>query len=84
MPQIVRDYLSNLTGDSKSLFSSQGELTPTEETRRLAFVLVGQERLHLLDQQSYIHNSMFRSVNACHTLFLEEVLTVLVSKGCAG
>ena len=84
MSQVVRHYLSNLTGHSKPLFLSQEEPTPTEDIRRLAFVFVRQERLHCLDQISYVHNSMRRSIHACQAKFFDEKESVLLSEGCAG
>ena len=84
MPQVVRYYLSNLTGHTKSLFLCQEEITPTEDIGRLVLVFVRQERLHCLDQLLYVHNSMFRSIHACPTTFFKELESVLVSKGRAG
>ena len=84
MSQVVRHYLSNLTGHSKYLFLSQEELAPTEDIRLLSFVFVRQERLHCLDQLPYVHNSMRRSIHACQAKFCEVKASVLVSEGCAG
>ena len=84
MSQVVRHYLSNLTGHSKSLFLSHEELLPTEDTRRLSFVFVKEERLHCLDQHPYVRDSMVLRFHACQTKFCEVKASVLVSEGCAG
>ncbi len=84
MPQVVRHYLSNLTGHSKSLFLSHEEPLPTADIRLLSFVFVREERLHCLDQLPHVYHSMRRSIHACQAELCEVKESVLLSEVCSG